>query len=508
MNRDLPANISTAFILVFATLLTACKDDPHESAMKELQKKEFAFNEDSYLKAASEGNLEAVKLFQQAGVKLDLRDKDGKSALLEAAEAGKPDVVKFLLEQKADHGITDKDGNTPLIKAVESGQPEVVKALLESGADAAATNKKSETALIIAAVKDQSTVIPILASKTSMDDINKALMMAAVKGNTASVGQLLNSGADAIARTTNGDITPLIFAAKNGHLAVVEQLVNHGANINSIDSNKKTALDYARENSHKEVEDFLVEAIKTQPTRKISVTPDVAQAQVAKRRARAAARVASASGGSAPAVSATGPSPHSPTVASNSSQGPIEGEGDGDGDPIMTTRLSNTRLTGAAPEARMRMVGYQAQNLPLRIEQVTENTVQVRLLNDVSGKTVTLNKKDKIPGTDFIISEMSVEKRLTKTSGNTQVDVSRVLLHNPNTGEELLARSQSVPQTANTEAILGLGDDLYSARKNDEFTTENGQVYQVVEIYSNRLVLLNKTTNQTKIVRRDAIGTN
>ena len=47
--------------------------------------------------------------------------------------------------------------------------------------------------------------------------------------------------------------TPLISASMRGHAKVVAELVRRGADRSLSDEEGKTALDYARENSHEEV---------------------------------------------------------------------------------------------------------------------------------------------------------------------------------------------------------------------------------------------------------------
>jgi len=72
-----------------------------------------------------------------------------------------------------------------------------------------------------------------------------ALANAAAGGLVGPAGLLLDAGADINAPYPSTRATPLHLAAFNGHLPVVELLVKRGADINRLDANGKTPLDYA-----------------------------------------------------------------------------------------------------------------------------------------------------------------------------------------------------------------------------------------------------------------------
>ena len=75
------------------------------------------------------------------------------------------------------------------------------------------------------------------------------LMSAAFKGETQSVRQLIEDGADVNAKTI-GDLTPLMVASEAGREEVVKLLLEAGANIEDYDDNGSTALKYAVHYGH------------------------------------------------------------------------------------------------------------------------------------------------------------------------------------------------------------------------------------------------------------------
>ncbi len=69
------------------------------------------------------------------GIKLNARDKTGKTALLWAIRNKKHEVVYHLLDRGANPNVADNNKLTPLFWAVRMRRPELVTALLNKGAD-------------------------------------------------------------------------------------------------------------------------------------------------------------------------------------------------------------------------------------------------------------------------------------------------------------------------------------------------------------------------------------
>lgn len=71
-------------------------------------------------------------------------------------------------------------------------------------------------------------------------DINLDLLVAAKKGDTATVQALLDKGADVNAKDKDG-WTALMFAANNGHATIVQALLDRGADVNAKTEDEKGA---------------------------------------------------------------------------------------------------------------------------------------------------------------------------------------------------------------------------------------------------------------------------
>jgi ankyrin repeat protein len=85
------------------------------------------------------------------------------------------------------------------------------------------------------------------------------LMLAAFRGNTAAVINLLERGEDVNARDKDGD-TALMFAAYKGHALVVALLLQYGANVYARARNGWTAKKAAQAGLHEHIADALQRA--------------------------------------------------------------------------------------------------------------------------------------------------------------------------------------------------------------------------------------------------------
>ena len=81
-------------------------------------------------------------------------------------------------------------------------------------------------------------------------------MLAAFRGNTAAVINLLERGANVNARDEDGD-TALMFAAYKGHALVVALLLQYGANVYARARNGWTAKKAAQASLHEHIADLL-----------------------------------------------------------------------------------------------------------------------------------------------------------------------------------------------------------------------------------------------------------
>lgn len=90
--------------------------------------------EETLINAAKNGDHKNIGKLIAAGVGLEARDNQDRTALMRAAEKGYSDVVRILLDAGADVSTKDKFGWTAFFMAADKNHVEVVKILIARGA--------------------------------------------------------------------------------------------------------------------------------------------------------------------------------------------------------------------------------------------------------------------------------------------------------------------------------------------------------------------------------------
>lgn len=148
------------------------------------------------LQAAKEGDAAAMaKGLLCSGLKADLVDEHGVSALMMAAMAGSVETCKQLLKHGADAaGPEPMAGRTPLMFAAQAGHCDVLALLLENGAEASTADLEGTTALMWASVAGKAAAAKLLAAHGFKDTQNKdgltALGLAVKMGHTETAAAL------------------------------------------------------------------------------------------------------------------------------------------------------------------------------------------------------------------------------------------------------------------------------------------------------------------------------
>jgi ankyrin repeat protein len=204
------------FIILLVALLVRNKSSLSQwYYAKKLEHTGVKFSEQAFLSAVSTNNEEAANLFIQAGVKLDAKNEQGKTALIIASEKGYANMLSRLLQ--SDPGFlreTDAGGNSALMAAAQKGQKAVVQLLIEHGADVNYTAPSREG--------------PASALQAALDtsDFKESHMNI--------IRQLLQHGADVMGENAAGR-APLMFAADHGRIEAAGALIEKGAEVNEAD---------------------------------------------------------------------------------------------------------------------------------------------------------------------------------------------------------------------------------------------------------------------------------
>ena len=148
------------------------------------------------------------------------------------AGEGRPDTVE------------PATGMTALMLAAQHGHDDVLHLLCKgaSGKDVHRANASGDSALTMAAAHGHADALELLLNKAAPQALKeRALAIAAARGQMASIEPLLKHGAD-VNQADDRGWTPLFHAVHHGHATTVRLLLSRGASSGHLDRNGETAL--------------------------------------------------------------------------------------------------------------------------------------------------------------------------------------------------------------------------------------------------------------------------
>ena len=201
--------------------------------------------------ATSRGHGNIVSLLLNAGVDVNARDEDQRTALFHASRLGEEKILRELLIRGAKVNAKDKERKTALHKAAASGNEKVARLLLEHGAEqlfGLSDGTLGHTPISEAIWKGHSDIVRLLldygAAINKKDDAGrKALATAAWLGNKEIMRLLIDRGADFCAQDKSD---ALCEAARAGNVAAMHLLLDLGASPNAPDHRGETPLSQGR----------------------------------------------------------------------------------------------------------------------------------------------------------------------------------------------------------------------------------------------------------------------
>lgn len=222
-----------------------------EAVREELRDSGYELTPQAYFQAARSDDTKALARLIEAGIPSGVRNEAGDSAMHAAAAAGMEKSIRFLLDRGLDVDLPGAKGRTPLMTAVTEGQPSTVRFLLKQGADPLKKDEDGFKPLMIAVREGRSDMIAELAPY-DREDLDNALLAAALLGQPKVIDELTNYGASLYARMDDGR-TALMLAAQNGNVEAVQLLLEIGANRFAMDEQGRIAADLAREAGYEDL---------------------------------------------------------------------------------------------------------------------------------------------------------------------------------------------------------------------------------------------------------------
>ena len=185
--------------------------------------------------AAYSGHQQMVELLLSSGkVNVNLRQKDGATALFGAVQRNRPKVVELLIRGGADVNLPLREGTTPLCVAAFQGYNEAVKLLLNApGVLIDQSGRDNSTPLFYACYQEHEEIAGALLEHGANPDIADnfgmvALHLACTAGNTEIVELLLNNKADPNIIDTMG-VAAIHIVCAMGRTKILELLLDAGA---------------------------------------------------------------------------------------------------------------------------------------------------------------------------------------------------------------------------------------------------------------------------------------
>ncbi len=486
-----PRHLAIAvFIAGVPTLLPSCKKRV-DVVKSDLGEAGYKLTADDWFRASRENNVSVLKKFVSSGFAPDTRDAKGDTALHAAAEKGAKDSSEFLLNRGVGVDVTNDSGHTPLMAAVIGDQTDMVRWLLRQGSNPQLKDKDGFRPLMLAVREASAGSVGELAAY-DREDLDPALLLAALLGQPEVIDALTNYGASVYARMEDGR-TPLMVAAENGHLESVKLLLEIGSSRYTKDPEGRTAADLATAAGHAEIaamisREPLPEELALESNEEIAVSMDHF--------------VDAASQEVADSTGVSNESKHSPSI-------PIEGE------TLSSAVVSNSDHPSKAqpsatpepdgaesfPMPPLVMRHYREREVPVSVESVQQQTATLRIAGN-RPKEVKVSTGDTVPGSDLVVVRVQRRMEDSKLHPDGDTEISVVELRDAKTGvtREWMA---GVPSSSHDPVALvedAATGKRYIASAGQRFKAADGSEFLITDVRPNQLVIRDETSGTVRTI--------
>lgn len=241
-------------VCVLVAGLSGCRKKTDKTAT-EVREAGYEMTAEGWSNAIRDNDVAVLKKMVEGGFDHKSKDADGNSGLHLAAAAGSKEAAEYLLNRGHSVDETGGNGRTALMAAVLADKPEMVKWLLRQGADPKVRDAEGFIALMLASSEGKAASVEELAPY-HREDLDSALLLAALVGEAAVIDVLTNYGASVYARMEDGR-TPLMLAAENGHKKAVALLIDIGASRFATTESGDTAQSFAVAAGHTEIAEMI-----------------------------------------------------------------------------------------------------------------------------------------------------------------------------------------------------------------------------------------------------------
>jgi ankyrin repeat protein len=466
--------------------LGGCKR-PTETIKDDLQEAGYQVTPEDWLRASRENNVVAMKKFVAGGFAVDTRDAAGDSALHVAASAGAQEAADYLLNRGLSVDLRGAEERTPLMAAVLANQPKMVRWLLGQGAAPRLKDREGYSPIMLAVRSNSTKVVGELAIYTR-EDLDVALLVAALEGRAEMIDTLTKYGASVYARMDDGR-TPLMLAAQGGHADAAKMLMELGSSRFTATEDGSTAADFAQTEGHPEI----AELILAQPVASawsIESPEEIASAM------ESYVDAAAADGEDIP----TDSSPPQPTGArakpvslAGQTLAAAPGTGSSSGSAAVPP------ATGSAKPLPLIMRHYREHEMPLEVRTVSGSTATLRMAGKPP-REVNVKVGETVPDSNLTIVQVKRRMKSGKGDDGRLTEVSVVEFKDTRSGA---TRELIVGVPASSHDPVALVEDAttgqrYTATPGQRFRGGDGAEYQVNDVSPNQISIENTATGDVQ----------
>ena len=457
-------------VAISLAALNSCRK-PKEAVKSDLGEAGYQLTTADWFRASRDNAVPAMKKFLAAGFSVNARNEAGDTALHAAATAGALNSADFLMDQGLTVDLRGALERTPLMAAVLGNQTTMARWLLRQGADPRAKDKEGFLPLMLAVREGKAAAVAELAPY-SRENLDSALLLAALIGRSDVIDTLTNYGASVYARMEDGR-TPLMIAAENGHTDSVKLLLDIGSSRFSTDSQGRMAADLATAAGHAEIAALIAREplpgeLALETPAEIARTMDVFVDAAAQ----------------APPEEGMPGATKSPSPAR-----PIQGE-------VLSASVSPDAPSAATPAREsfpvppLVMRHYREREMPVQVSTVEGETATLQI-RGATRREVKVRAGETVPGTRLMV--VGVKRRMedSKLNLGQPMEVSVLEIRDTQTGT---SREWISGVPANAHDPVALVEDAatgqrYTASPGQRFKSADGAEFIVSDVRPNQLVI-------------------
>jgi ankyrin repeat protein len=498
MNGILRSMVVAVAVACCVVPTTGCRKRS-EAVKADLGEAGYELTAEDWFRASRGNDVEALKKFVAGGFSADTRDGVGDGALHAAAASGAMEAADFLLNRGLSVDLTGATGRTPMMAAVIANQTDMVRWLLRQGADPRLKDSEGFRPLMLAVREGSSGAVAELAPY-DREDLDPALLMAALVGKDEVIDALTNYGASVYARMDDGR-TPLMIAAQNGHEEAVKLLLEIGSSRYTKDPEGRTAAEIATDAGFPEISAMIVrdplpgELALESPAEIAEEMDAYVDAAAGLEGAASQAEIANAraeeSGKSRPA---------SVVIEGQILSQPVARK---KGETIaLNESLDQAHETSRSfPLPPLVMRAYREREVPVSVESVKGEFATMRI-EGPRPREVTLRAGDKVPGSSLVVVRVQRRMEDSKLSPGGQTEISVVALRDESSG---VTREWIAGVPSQSHDPVALVEDAatgrrYIASPGQRFAAEDGSEFLVTDVRPNQMVIKQVASGEVQTI--------